>query len=443
MLWLVGAFVLGCALSAGSSSSTRRQLPAGRSDEPPFLPEELAELQKLGDRLALAKREAKQVESDLVQAKAATDAADRALRLSRPLTLLVLGVLAALTIWGLIACPGDFRPALLIVLSLVWGGLLLAAYHLAGRYEQRLSDASFRQTDCERKLSRAESWSLSGARSLEEARSRFKANAELRRLEELRRRRALEARAVEERAATEIARYVEAQNALAALEKERTRADLASLVKNAFAHYRSAARRPSRFVEAEAQRLVAQEARILAAYSDGTLPGATLDDCMRLAAMALREFPQEVAYWLPKLQDRSVERVAYVLRRYNGDFRERFLPAALELVHMRDPSAQLMPAQKAPADPIRSLPEPLQQLIDCLPRGQAAEVGRKLIDALTLADIGAVKREAIAAMRRELDRQGLKEQAIEEELQTFAINLDTIDRDEAIERGMTCHAATP
>jgi len=272
------------------------------------------------------------------------------------------------------------------------------------------------------------------ARELNEARTSSKSLAESRVLAEREAQTARHAAEVEqlETAAESRRRAFRAERAT------RERHALAACLKAALEFWNSTAHKdPALFVEIHAEEIVGQRDRIVAAYHDATLPGGTADDCLERAALALREFPAEVAYWLRNPADRTVEHIAHILRCYTGHAREVLLPAAFEMLHKRQDPA---PAARQRAIQAASVsPPPVTGPLSDLPREEQTAIASLLKDLRTL---GVLEEELDAEYERyesKLRRRTppLNEEAITRALEKCRANLDKLKSDWAASKDLS------
>lgn len=442
MWWLLGL----AALIFGGSANSQKSPANAALDEAQLTPAELAEQRRLKESAVAAERELAAARKSLGEAQDRLRIEERGLSQLRTIIGSVLGIEALLTAIWLLANMGDRRGQFSILffccLPVMGGTAWMARSFYA--YTARDRDAALqRESDCVLMLSRHERVAPERVQAFDAFVSSTGALVARRREESVafarRTQHALEqAESARRREAARLAEEAERARERAVREREQ----LISLVKAAFVHWNTDAKDPKTYVAQHADQLIANEERIVAAYVDGSLPGATADDCVRLATKALEEIPGEIAYWLPNASHRTVARISLVLRRHNGDWRERFLPAAWKLVQQRTAPAQ--PKHLAAASSTASrkpLSPTLTAAIKRLPPELAAEASERVSDAITLAHMGSIKRDVMKSRRAELKRRRVPEADIQRDLDELAGNLNTLDKAWALEKGLTPHGA--
>lgn len=440
MWWLLGL----AALFFGGSSSSKKS-PATRAlDESQLSPAELAEHRRLKESAVAAEREVVATRKALGEAQHRLRIEERGLSQLRTIIGVVFVVEALLTAIWLLANMTDRaeQSGILVVCLAVMGGTAWLARSFYVFTARDRDTALQRESDCVLMLSRQERVAPERVQAFDAfvsstgalvARRREESDA-LARSTQL----ALEqAEGARRREAARIAEEAERARERAAREREQ----LISLVKAAFVHWNTDAKNPKTYVAQHADQLIANEERIVSAYVDGSLPGATADDCVRLATKALEEIPGEIAYWLPNASHRTVARISLVLRRHNGDWRERFLPLAWEFVQQRVAPAKPKAVAAATGSARKPLSPTLTAAIKRLPPDLAAEVSERVSDAITLAHLGSIKADVMKSRRTELKRRRVSEADIQRDLDELAGNLNTLDKAWALEKGLTPHGA--
>lgn len=441
MWWLLGL----AALFFGGSASSRKS-PATRAlDESQLSPAELAEHRRLKEQAVAAEREVADARKALAEAKTRLRDDERYLGQLRALSGAVLCTEGSIAL-GLWLVSPTYHWSRFVVFVAAMFVMLLTALLARYFYFPIANDRDLEQlraSECSATLARMERVGPERVQAFDAFVSSTGALVARRREESVALARstqhALEqAESARRREAMRIAEEAERAQERAARERDQ----LISLVKAAFVHWNTDAKDPKTYVAQHADELIANEERIVAAYVDGSLPGATADDCVRLATKALEEIPGEIAYWLPNASHRTVARISLVLRRHNGDWRERFLPLAWEFVQQRTAPAQ--PKHLAAASSTASrkpLSPTLTAAIKRLPPELAAEASERVSDAITLAHMGSIKRDVMKSRRAELKRRRVSEADIQRDLDELAANLNTLDKAWALEKGLTPHGA--
>lgn len=442
MWWLVGlaALIFG-GISDSEKSARKRPL-----DESQLTPAELAEHRRLKESAVAAERDVADARKALAEAKARLRDDERYLGRLRTLSVTVLCTEGSIAL-GLWLVSPTYHWSRLVVFAAAMFVMLLTALLARYFYFPIANDRDLEQlraSEYSATLARMERVGPERVQAFDAFVSSTGALVARRRDESvaLERRRELE-REEEERARRRTAIRL-AEEAVRETERaNRERASLISLIKAAFVHWNTDAKDPKTYVAQHADQLIANEERIVAAYMDGSLPGATADDCVRLATRALQELPDEIAYWLPNASHRTVARISLILRRHNGDWRERFLPAAWRHVQQRSAPAQPKVASAAAGSTAgrKPLSPTVSAAIKRLPPELAAEVAARVSDAITLAELGSIKRDVMKARRAALKRHRVPEAIITRDLDELAGNLNTLDKAWALEKGLTPHGA--
>lgn len=450
MFWLFALATL--AVSALTGGSKPRRDPNSPIDETMLVPYERDELRQLEQRHAHAVSESERLNAELAHAESEVERLNARVGNSYLISFLVgVGHLGA----GFVAFALTHQSyevsvriafAYVMTVPLYW---MFVVPFVRGRRAER-ADAVDERDSCRAAAARAQVNLGEVTKMIPDTRARLHAladeRAETRRREDEERTRALERERAWERSADSMKAFLEAYAGVPAkrrqeqdaFQAEMERLDLIGFIKSAFTHWRTVARNPDAYVAIHAERLIAQEEKIVGSYANGGAMGATADDCVRLAARALAEFPQEVAYWMRNPADRTVAKIAYVFRRYTGDFRERLLPAAYEHVHGRGQAkADSVSVSSAPAR--REIPLATEGPLADLPPEDQREISELLRDIRALEVLDQVLELESQSYEQRLRRRTPppSEEQIARAMEKYNANLDKLRRDWAATKDMT------
>jgi hypothetical protein len=146
---------------------------------------------------------------------------------------------------------------------------------------------------------------------------------------------------------------------------------------------------------------------------------------------------------------REEEQAAQELARKAADERDQAYRALevhqREITRLQQVAAELAehpPVESPPALEPRNeatLPAEVRESLNRLPAGVKADVERRTSEVLLLATLGDVKRQILESRRKELNESGMSERDVEDDLPVLARNLEKLDGDLAVERGLVSH----
>lgn len=180
------------------------------------------------------------------------------------------------------------------------------------------------------------------------------------------------------------------------------------------------------------ERILKDEEDIVDAYKSDRDQCATMEQCREIAAWALREIPREVAHHLPDESDRTVDKLAEILRRHHGDRAERLIPLARQIL-----LASMSPAEE-PAPPPPAGPPADSVLADLPPELQTelADLEPGLRNAMSVEEADNLVAQLLARRDRELSDAGVPEQDRQVRLMRYERNLQDAVRKWRRARGL-------
>jgi hypothetical protein len=180
------------------------------------------------------------------------------------------------------------------------------------------------------------------------------------------------------------------------------------------------------------QQILEDEKVIVSHYKSPDDQCATMERCREIAIWALKEIPLEVAHHLPDEADRTVDKLAHILRRHHGDKAERLIPLARQvLLASMEPAEE--PVAPAPANP------PADSLLSGLPpelQTELADLEPGLRNAKSVEEADGLVAQLLAKRDQELKDAGVPEQERQNRLARYDRNLQDAVRKWRRARGL-------